>query len=625
LDLKEKHMMAITSISASVTKWVIFSLLLPTSSGLTLGQQSKASEAVTPKNATERSESEDGLLKWRSILDTLRTEIQSIPEEYLKPYVIAQVADAYWNIDQEVARGLFIEALSQADSLGSKFADKNKIIYSIISLAGRRDAELAKSLTERHINNYVSENNADQKEFANYSRLLNSPHTVWEKGQTDHAAKLIFELAQHDSASADSLFTAYLNKAASNANFPLDILLNLCGYPFGYTESYGFRVGERNVIYAFQLPHISVSPNRPMALMFLDVSYERILATLNQAATLSAEDKDATAGLALLSICYLLPEVARYSPDAISRWQMLHQQALAVASTARQDLVKKQLQFINRSRPEQQRLSEDPQAVLRENKDSLDIIDKLPVGCNKDDAYVRYVLGLNLKQDYSAALDVTKKIQNTATRKSVQQILHFRKALSSIEAGDVSAAKEIISLQITVPELNALLCARIARSVASQSKQGKEPDAILQALRWSESIERDSNKAAVLLVALRITDGQVKEETAQVLRNIVAIINKLDRSNVDILEISYDIALACGGQKSKENDQEIGHTESVSLLDTITSLRSLNPDQLLTIVNDLSDPSTRIRSIASIVKGALKASSSSPLKKTDAQVKKQTR
>jgi hypothetical protein len=105
----------------------------------------------------------------------------------------------------------------------------------------------------------------------------------------------------------------------------------------------------------------------------------------------------------------------------------------------------------------------------------------------------------------------------------------------------------------------------------------------------------------------------------------VAIINKLDRSNVDILEISYDIALACGGQKSKENDQEFGHTESVSLLDTITSLRSLDPDQLLTIVNDLSDPSTRIRSVASIVKGALKASSSSPQKKTDAQVKKQTR
>ncbi len=609
------------SISANVAEHVIFSLLLIASSNTSYGQQGNVSVTAPSKNSQERSELEDHLSKWKSVLDLLRAEVQSISQDNLKPYAIAQVADAYWYVDHGAAQMLFIEALSLAETLDSKHADKNKIIRSIMSLAGQRDAKLSKALTEKLINDYASENNANQKEFANYSRLLNAAPVVWEKGQTDPAAKLIFELAQRDVAAADGLYATYLNKAASNPTFPLGILLNLGGYPFGYTESYGFRVGEMNILRAFQLPPVSVSPNQTLGVIFLDVSYQRLLMALNQAASLSVEEKDAANGLALLSICYLLPEVARYRSDAIPKWQILHQQALAGASKARQDLVRKQLQFINLRRQEQRQLSEDPQAILGKNNGSLDLVDKLPAGCNKDEAYVRYALSLDIMQDYSTALGITKKIQSLATKKSTQQVLHFKKALSAIEAGDVSAAKEIIGLQVTIPELNALLCAKLARRGTSQTKQGKETDAILQALRWAESVESDSNKAGALLVTLRIVDGQVKEETAQVLRNTVAAINKLDRNNVDTLEVSYDIAPACGARKSKEDAQEFSHTESVGLLDTITSLRSLDADQLLTIVRDLSDPTTRIRAVASIARNVLKESRSFSTNKTGAQEK----
>lgn len=223
------------------------------------------------------------MLRWNSVLDGLQSEVRSISQENYKPLAQARIADSYWYIDRVRSQALFIEALLLATSLDSKYTDKEIVIKSVLSIAGNRDSSLGRALTEKLMSDYQSENKTNPLLFENYSRLLNSTTPKgWEKGGFDFAAKLIFQLAQHSAPAADGVYFNYLNHVASSPTIPLEQLLRLAGYAFGYVEAYGFETGDGEMLLNSVLPSISISPNPTRILQLpiweshIDV-YERLL------------------------------------------------------------------------------------------------------------------------------------------------------------------------------------------------------------------------------------------------------------------------------------------------------------------------------------------------------------
>lgn len=303
----------------------------------------------------------------------------------------------------------------------------------------------------------------------------------------------------------------------------------------------------------------------------------------------------------------MISEVARFHPNTISGWLALHQEALARTSPARQNHVRKQLRWVNSMRQRQGKpmLNEDPGVVIRKSKYDLESIAKLPPGCDKDTSYVNYALDLDLSQCHATALSVLPKIQNIETRKSLEQMLHFRRAMLPLESGETISSRDAIISQINVPALKALVYARMAARMDDSSKHNADLDFIGEALKWARLVENSSEKAGTLLVILKIINNRRKEETAMVLRDIVSAINDLDQSNIDTIGVSYDVVPPCGGSKTKDIPKEFRYTESASLLNTVASLRSIDLDQIWPVVYEIRESATRICVIASIARSAL--------------------
>ena len=91
--------------------FLVAMILLPyaTSRGQ-VGRQSKVSK-------NPESQPTPDLARWQYMLDDLALEARTVNQEDKRPLLIAEVADAYWNLDREKSRGLFVSAIDAALAL----------------------------------------------------------------------------------------------------------------------------------------------------------------------------------------------------------------------------------------------------------------------------------------------------------------------------------------------------------------------------------------------------------------------------------------------------------------------------------------------------------------------------
>jgi len=71
-------------------------------------------EAKTPVKPPAEKEENSDLLRWRVFVDGLFQEARSISPEERRPYAVAEVAAAYWEIDRDESKAQFISALEAA-------------------------------------------------------------------------------------------------------------------------------------------------------------------------------------------------------------------------------------------------------------------------------------------------------------------------------------------------------------------------------------------------------------------------------------------------------------------------------------------------------------------------------
>jgi hypothetical protein len=72
------------------------------------GAPIKAERPIREKQSqrTSNDESPD-VIQWKYLLATLVTDARSLAREKDRPYALVAVADAYWNVDRDMARELF--------------------------------------------------------------------------------------------------------------------------------------------------------------------------------------------------------------------------------------------------------------------------------------------------------------------------------------------------------------------------------------------------------------------------------------------------------------------------------------------------------------------------------------
>ena len=232
-----------------------------------------------PKQKAEKAPAPD-LARWQYLLDDLAREARALTQVEAIPLLLAEVADAYWNLDQARSREHFTSALEAALSLKPDAKGAGGAIRQIITLATKRDAALAHSLSEKIIESGSKGRWATAESVSAAVDLLKTDPTAAAQlaeaqapaGPTMDSAWLIVQLGGRDAAAADRVYGAYLSRFAPETGFGLERLLWLAGYPFGHAEAFGGLLKPSRLVGFSGMRSPVLSPRPALAQAFLDVA-----------------------------------------------------------------------------------------------------------------------------------------------------------------------------------------------------------------------------------------------------------------------------------------------------------------------------------------------------------------
>jgi hypothetical protein len=574
--------------------------------------QSPSKKLGRPKGDSENL----GTQRWRFMLEQLKDEGRTLLQEKNRPYAVAEVADAYWNLDRIRSAALFRAAIEAALELKSSNRETSLALRHVILLAAKRDVSLAKRLTEEIAKQRAKSERPNSESVSAAIDLLSIDaktaaelaEAVAPAGLSDDAAGVfILELAARDLNASERVYRAYLRKFAANPDLPLNQLLWLGGYPFGYGETYGFS--NRNLTRLTGMGGRSIqglSLNPALAVDYLLLAFNSIQKTLRQGELESPERRESLNGLCLFATLYLLPEVERYTANRSEGWWLLRQQALAGASPQLREIIEKQLQMVQQNRAAASNRNEVPETSSNEKIESdLADAEKMAQGCPRDRAYAKTALLIHSAKDDHRALRIADRIDNGSMRDSVRQFLYYDISLTMLDAGDRPQAQQYAK-QIAAPELRSLLYMKMAGSALRQKDRALAVESLTEARHLAESISDPSTKAGVLLATSAAFAKVDLNRTTEVLSDAIKAVNRVKDPTVDSFSVMRRIELSCSGDPP---DMWYGSSESAerfSLIATLTLVSTLDPEGMLAISRNLEEPSVRIRALASII-GSLAA------------------
>jgi len=627
--LLKRNVMPMTFLSQTSVKargsesWVtcLVACLLTLSFSLSTAGQSTAKKLGRPEAESENLDTQ----RWRFMLDGLNDEGRTLLLEKNRPYAVAGVADAYWNLDKIRSAALFKAALEAALELKSGNRETSLALRHVILLAARRDVSLARKLAEELASRMAkSEKPSSESVGAAIDLLRIDAKTAAELAEAvaptglsdDSAGVFILELAARDLSASERVYRTYLSKFAAKPDLPLNQILWLGGYPFGYGETYGFSNANFSRLVGLGGRSIKgLSANPTLAVAFLNVAFNSVQSTLNRAVLSPQEKKESLNGLCLFATLYLLPEVERYSANRSEAWWLLRQQALAGTSQAQREMFEKQLQMVSQNRATAKNRDDSVETSPNDKiEGDLADADKMPQGCPRDRAYAKTGLLVHSAKDDYRALRIADRIDNGSVRDSVRQFLYYDISLTLLDAGDWPQAQQYAK-RVAAPELRSLLYMKMAGTALRQKDQALAAESLTEALHLAEDISDPATKAGVLLATSAAFAKFDLIRTMEVLGEAIKAVNRVKDPNVDSFSIMRRIELSCSDGPADMWYGSSERAERFSLMATLTSLSTLDPEGMLAIGRNLEEPSVRIRALASII-GSLAAPK--PLKSTRA-------
>lgn len=546
-------------------------------------------------------------IQWKYLLAPLATDARSLLPEKNRPYALAAVADAYWNLDQETARDLFMAALEAAFSVKEGEKADSSAISQVLATVTRRDVGLTKTLLEK-----IAEKQKPGLEEAPLSvardLLERDPGGATKlakafvpSGISSGAANsFIFHLARQDIGLANEIFRDYLNTFAADPKLPLNQLISFGGYAFGYSEFYGLTRGMPPQLYGVSSRRIAnLSLNPGLARAFLDLALRRTHETVERASQMAGAERDYLSTVSLFAIAYLLPEVVKYSPTTVPAWEQLQQRATIGTTPAQHEHVGRYIQSINERRARLQHFDDAPELSSHEAAEAmLERAEKLPNSCQRDKEFSKAALRLSSMKEFKRALAIADRVSDLKQRDGVKQFVFYDMALAARDAGEWTEMRERAK-SLSTPELIAVLYIRGAEVV--RNKDGiTSAELLREALKNVESISDPEVRAGVLLGAAAVqvkTDVLVGLET---LRTAIKTVNQRTAKDQNGFSILMKVSLACPGDDEWHGARIT--LANATLYEVLPLFSAHNVEETLLIARNLEDPSTKIQALASVVK-----------------------
>ena len=371
-----------------------------------------------PKNNDKKTKTQSKKLnsRWKPTLDLLFQEAKTLRPLEKSPNAMAEVADAYWDIDVQTAKDMFSEANDIALTLEKK-KDRGKSFRYILNLSSRRDSGFAKNLVEK------TENSGKLKGESEDASLQTANDLVDEDiiKSSEFAEKLapaglkygsamflIFQIAKKNPELANRVYQTYLNKVLADESFPLSLSVYLIGYSFGYADYYGLNQDGTITGANLVLPKPLIV-NRRSANTFLTYLYRRVAKTLQLAEQTPENQFDKV--LSLFVIDYIANDIVSFSPESTESWQQLRQKALIGLNQSQIEQTASNIRSINERREAIIRRAENPENAIAEKEISSDEIEKLPDVCQRDRLYTKNAINLLSAKNYEKAQKWIEKAQ----------------------------------------------------------------------------------------------------------------------------------------------------------------------------------------------------------------------
>lgn len=573
----------------------------------------QVANGARPKRRAEGTPAPD-VARWQYLLDDLAREARTLTREETVPPLLAEVADAYWDLDQVKSRELFTTAMEAALSLKPDAKGASGALRQVITLATKRDAALARGLSEKIFEAGAKGRWATEASVSAAVDLLETDPAAAARlaeaqapaGPSMDSAWLIVQLGARDAAAADRVYGAYLGRFAPETGFGLERLLWLAGYPFGHAESFGGALKPSRLV-GFSGMRSPVLTARPeLAQAFLDVALRASQDALRRAGSAEPQRAEALNELVLFTAAYLLPEVRRYRPQAVPLWAQVEQQAQAGASVPEKDFVAKRVQEIFGSRP---RPGQQPGELYAAGRaeDLLAEAEKLPGGCKRNTQLAQAALSISHGKDFSRALEVSGRVESESLRESVRQFLYYDMAYAALKRGDavgLEDAQKYAEL-VTPSEQRALLYVKIATAALKLGDRQLASALLGKTMRLTETISEPAAQASILLAAAAGFAAFDAYDGYKALTEAVKIVNRAKTLNVEDFRVLRKVNLACrAGEDSWYGDSD--KAERFSLFETFARIAAADADGALSLARDLDEPSTRIRSLISIARSMTK-------------------
>jgi len=551
--------------------------------------------------------------QWHDLLDQLGDEARALFPEKNRSYAVAEVADAYWNLDEAKSTDLFLLALKAAMSV-EPAREASAAVRNVIGLAAKRRVALGKRLNQELDKERAKSGRFGTDSISAARDLLESDPNVAADlvagiapaGLSgDSAGVFILDLAERNLKASQDVYGAYLARAAADPTIPLNHMLWLAGYPFGYGETYGFSdrdltrmvgMGGRNI------PGLSGNP--VLAQAFLKIVFADLQGTMTQAASLPPEQAAALNSLCLFTTMYLLPEVERYVPASAEAWWVIRQRASAGTAPAQRDLIEKQLQMIGNNRAAAKRKAETDQSTPDEPTASdLADIEKITGGCQRDVAYVKASLAFHGRKNETQALKVADRVDTQSLHDALLQYLYYDLALAGADDGNWADADKYAK-KVESREQLELLTVKMADAALRQKNNTRAFELLSDTRRRANDLDDNDARAKVLLAASIVVARLDQAQIIELMSDAVKALNRGKDHNLDRLTVLRKIDLSCGSNSPNQFYGSQAQADRFNLLDALALASTLDSDGALVIARSIEDQTNRIRALASIARSA---------------------
>ncbi|MEQ1603909.1 MAG: hypothetical protein ABL999_03495 [Pyrinomonadaceae bacterium] len=576
----------------------------------------------SPAGKPTKQKSDDSvLLRWKIVLDSLAQEAKTVAPEDRRPYAIVDVANAYWEVDRELSRSIFITALDAAVALSKQDKKYRPLLNYVLSAATRRDAILAKELNKRLVDDKDANDRDNISSQSALDLLGENPDAAARLAEAfapnglhdGSAVFFIFSLAKKDTRLSDVVYNAYLSKVSTNENIPLEQIIYLAGYSFGYAEY--FSVDRRGQLAgASFLPITDLSARPSVTASFLSLAFRRISKSIERRDNAVGADIEELNFPILFATQYLIPEVGKFAPSTLPAWHQLQQQAIISTTVQQNQQITKYIQQINQGRVRTREYSDGSQTPEQEAEASLEDVEKVVGTCQRDVIYTKAALTFNSRKNTKRALEIAGKIEDLKQSARVKETILMNTAQADIENGDFEDAQKKVE-KIASLEHRAIFYAKLAQAMTKKTGSDQNSEqAINDGIKLIEKLSEAKYRAGFLFslsaILLRADPPEAQSLIAKAIKNL----NKQEPSDRMNFSIPLRVPVSCAGEQESWYGGSWTLPNS-NVLDALTLLAKQNPDEASRSAEEIDDKITRIRSLAMITGLALKSAQAASVSK----------